>query len=130
MLLGHAATDISQGSLPAILPFLIAEHHYTYAAAAGLIFAGNLLSAISQPIFGWLGDKAERPWFMIAGIMLAAVGITLVGFLEDYAACCAAVIIMGIGVSLFHPEGSKLANIAAGETNKGIGMSVDRKSVV
>jgi len=124
MLLGHATTDIAQGGLPAILPFLIAEHHYSYAAAAGLVFAGNLLSAVSQPFFGWLGDKVERPWFMIAGIMLAAVGITLVGYFESYVLCCVAVIIMGIGVSLFHPEGSKLANIAAGETNKGAGMSV------
>ncbi|MDR3363654.1 MAG: MFS transporter [Clostridiales Family XIII bacterium] len=124
MLLGHATTDITQGSLPAILPFLIAEHHYTYAAAAGLVFAGNLLSAVSQPIFGWLGDKAARPWFMLVGILLAAVGITLVGFLDNYAASCAAVVVMGIGVSLFHPEGSKLANIAAGRVNKGIGMSI------
>ena len=124
MLVGHVATDIAQGGLPAILPFLIAEHHYSYAAAAGLVFAGNLLSAISQPFFGWLGDKVERPWFMIAGIMLASVGITLVGFFESYVMSCIAVIIMGVGVSLFHPEGSKLANIAAGEVNKGAGMSI------
>ena len=124
MLLGHAVTDISQGALPAILPFLIAEHHYTYAAAAGLVFAGNMLSAITQPIFGWLGDRVERPWFMVAGILLAAAGIALVGFLENYIASCVAVIVMGIGVSLFHPEGSKLANIAAGEVNKGAGMSI------
>ena len=124
MLLGHAATDISQGALPAMLPFLIVEHNYTYAAAAGLVFAGNLMSALAQPLFGWIGDKVERPWFMVAGIMLAAVGITFVGFFDNYIACCAAVIIMGIGVALYHPEGSKLANIAAGEVNKGAGMSV------
>ena len=124
MLLGHATTDISQGGLPAILPFLIAEHHYSYAAAAALVFAANLVSAASQPFFGWLGDRVERPWFMIAGILLAAAGIALVGYFESYAACCIAVIIMGVGVSLFHPEGSKLANIAAGETNKGAGMSI------
>ena len=124
MLLGHAMTDLPQGALPAILPFLIAEHHYSYAAAAGLVLVSNLLSAVTQPFFGWLGDRVERPGFILAGILLGAVGVTLVGFLDNYFACCAAVVVMGIGASLFHPEGSKLANIAAGETNKGVGMSI------
>ena len=124
MLLGHATTDINQGGLPAVLPFLIAEHHYSYAAVAGLVFACNIVSAVTQPLFGWLGDKVERPWFIIAGIMLAAIGSTLVGILDNYIASCAAVVVMGVGISLFHPEGSKLANIAAGEANKGTGMSI------
>ncbi|MDR3305873.1 MAG: MFS transporter [Clostridiales Family XIII bacterium] len=123
MLLGHATTDIAQGSLPAILAFLIDAHGYTLASAAGFVFAGNLISAITQPIFGHLGDKVSRPWFMIAGILMAAAGISLIGFLDSYVMTCVCAIIVGIGVSLFHPEGSKLANIAAGE-RKGVGMSV------
>ena len=124
MMLGHAMADVPQGSLSAVLPFLIAEHHYSYAAAAGLVLVSNLLSAVTQPIFGWLGDRDERPWFIIAGMMLAAAGITLVGFFDNYVACCVAVVTIGIGVSLFHPEGSKLANIASSDTNKGTAMGI------
>lgn len=30
---GHAFTDLSQGALPALLPFLIVAHDLSYAAA-------------------------------------------------------------------------------------------------
>ena len=123
MLLGHATTDIAQGSLPAILPFLVSQHGYSLAAAGGLLLAGNVLSAVTQPLFGRIGDKSEKPWFMVAGILLAGIGISLVGFLTSYWLTAAACVLMGVGVSLFHPEGSKLANMVAGE-NKGVGMSI------
>lgn len=123
MLLGHATTDIAQGSLPAILPFLVLQHHYSLAAAGGLLLAGNVLSAITQPLFGRIGDKSEKPWFMVVGVLLAGIGIALVGFLDSYVLTAVACVVMGVGVSLFHPEGSKLANIVAGES-KGVGMSI------
>lgn len=34
---GHVCSDINQGVLSAILPFLIAAHHYDYATAATLV---------------------------------------------------------------------------------------------
>ena len=29
---GHMFTDVGQGSIPALLPFLISKHHLSYAA--------------------------------------------------------------------------------------------------
>ena len=49
---GHLVTDINQGALPAILPFLIAVHKLSYGAAAGLVFALSMTSSIAQPLFG------------------------------------------------------------------------------
>ena len=50
--LGHLATDMTQGVIPALLPFLIAEHHLSYAAAAGIVFAMTVVSSLVQPLFG------------------------------------------------------------------------------
>ena len=123
VMLGHFGVDMCQGALPALLPFLIIEHDLSYTAAATLLLAGNLISAISQPLFGYLGDKVERPWFMCLGMALSAIGLTLVGFFDKYILLCVATFIMGIGTSLFHPEGSKLASIVAGN-RKSVGMSI------
>ena len=38
---GHLATDINQGALPAMLPFFIAAHDLSYAAAAGIVFPAD-----------------------------------------------------------------------------------------
>ena len=122
-MMGHICTDISQGGLPAMLPFLVSYHGLSLSAAGGLVFAANFVSSIVQPLFGHLGDKIERPWYMAVGIFLSGLGISLVGVLDNYILMCVAVVIMGTGVALFHPEGSKMANMASG-ANKGTGMSI------
>ena len=45
--LGHFVVDFSQGALAALLPLLIAQHHFNYAIAATLVFAMNLVSSIT-----------------------------------------------------------------------------------
>jgi FSR family fosmidomycin resistance protein-like MFS transporter len=121
--MGHISTDINQGALPALLPFLIAEHDLSYTSAAGLVFASNLVSSIVQPLFGHLGDRMEKPQLMCVGILLASGGISLMGFLDNYWALFFSSMVTGVGVALFHPEGSKLAAYVSGE-RKGEGMSI------
>ncbi|MDR0518602.1 MAG: MFS transporter, partial [Clostridiales Family XIII bacterium] len=123
LLMGHISTDINQGALPALLPFLIAEHGFSIASAAGLIFASNLVSSIVQPVFGHLGDKIEKPQLMCLGMLLASGGISLMGFMDSYWAMFFCAMGGGVGVALFHPEASKLAAHVSGE-NKGEGMSL------
>lgn len=120
---GHLFTDLNQGAIPALLPFLIAEHNLSYAAAASIVFATNIASSIVQPIFGHLSDRLGRVWLMPAGILLAGLGVALSGVADSFPLTLAAVAISGIGVSAFHPEGAKLANRLAHE-NKAMGLSI------
>lgn len=122
-MMGHLCTDINQGALPAILPFLVTSKGISYAAAAGLVFAANCVSTVVQPLFGYLGDKFSRPWFMALGVFLAGVGLSVVGYLESYWAIFFAVSVSGIGIAIFHPEGGRVSNLVSGE-KKGTGMSV------
>jgi FSR family fosmidomycin resistance protein-like MFS transporter len=118
---GHICTDISQGALPAMLPFLIMHYGFSYASAALLVLASSIISSVIQPLFGWLGDRVDRPWFMSLGILMAGCGIALIGFVEQYWLMFASASLCGVGVALFHPEGGKLANIVAGsEKGKGV----------
>ena len=80
--LGHLVTDINQGALPAMLPFFIAAHDLSYAAAAGIVFAANITSSIVQPLFGHAADKFAKPWMMSVGLMLAGLGLALTGFFQ------------------------------------------------
>jgi FSR family fosmidomycin resistance protein-like MFS transporter len=120
---GHICTDINQGALPALLPFLVLYKDISYTSAAGLVFAANSMSSFIQPFFGYLGDKVSWPWLMGLGACLAGGGLALVGFLDSYWAIFAAVAVSGIGIALFHPEGGRMANLAAGE-NKGAGIAL------
>jgi FSR family fosmidomycin resistance protein-like MFS transporter len=123
LFLAHTATDINQGALPAMIPFLISEYSLTYAKAAGLILACNLISSIVQPLFGHLGDRYHNPRLIVLSLLLAGGGISLMGFASSYTFLFIFAMLAGIGVALFHPEGAKLANMVA-SAGKGAGMSI------
>ncbi len=123
VMVGHLCADINQGALSAILPFLVVAQGYSYTAVAMLIFAANIASAVIQPLFGWLGDKHACPQVMALGVFLAGLGMFGVGYLSTYELVLVSAMVSGIGVALFHPEGGRCANLAAGERKAG-GMSI------
>ncbi len=120
---GHLATDINQGALPAMLPFFIAAYDLSYAAAAGIVFAANMTSSIVQPLFGHAADRFSKPWMLSAGLMLAGVGLALSGIVKSYQWIMFLAIVSGIGIAAYHPEAARLVNFAAG-TKKGTAMSL------
>lgn len=114
----HLVDDFYQGVVPALLPFLVLERQYSYAAVAGLTLAANLLSSIAQPAFGWWGDKKPRRWLIPAGMVTAAIGVSLVAFTPEYWMTWLVIAFSGIGISAFHPEAARAARAAAGNSNR------------
>ena len=120
---GHLCTDINQGALSAVLPFLVMYDGFSYAEVSLVIFASTIMSAIVQPLFGVLGDRKARPWFMALGVFLAGLGMFGVGLAPDLRVIVPSAMLSGIGIAMFHPEGGRLANLVAGK-HKGRGMSI------
>jgi FSR family fosmidomycin resistance protein-like MFS transporter len=120
---GHMFTDIAQGSIPALLPFLIAERHISIAAASALVLAATISSSVVQPLFGYVSDRVSLPWLMPLGPALGGLGVALVGFAPTYPLTFAAVLLGGLGVAAFHPEGSRFANYVSG-ARRASGMSL------
>jgi FSR family fosmidomycin resistance protein-like MFS transporter len=121
--LGHLVTDINQGALPALLPFLIAEYHLSYTAAAFIIFSSTVASTVVQPVFGHLADRISTPWLMPAGIFLAGVGLAGTGIVSHYSGLLISVMLSGVGIAAFHPQGAQFVNRVSG-AGKATAMSV------
>jgi MFS transporter, FSR family, fosmidomycin resistance protein len=120
---GHAAADLCQGSVPALLPFFITERGWSYAAAGALVLAMTVGSSVVQPLFGAVSDRLELAWLMPGGVLLAGIGIALAGVVDSYGLTVAVVAVSGLGVAAFHPEGARFANYASG-ARRGTGMSL------
>jgi len=120
---GHMFTDIAQGAIPALLPFLIAKDHLSYAAASALVLAATISSSVIQPLFGHVSDRLSLPWLMPLGPALGGLGVALAGWAPTYALTFAAIVVSGIGVAAFHPEGSRFANYVSG-ARRASGMSL------
>lgn len=120
---GHLFTDVSQGAVPAMLPFLKSEDHLSYAALSALVLAATISSSVIQPLFGHLSDRRSFPWLMPLGPALAGLGIALAGWAPSYPLTFAAIVLSGVGVAAFHPEGSRFANYVSG-ARRASGMSL------
>ena len=64
---GHLFTDIAQGSIPAMLPFLIVKDHLSYASVSALVLAATISSSVIQPLFGHVSDRLSLAWLMPLG---------------------------------------------------------------
>jgi MFS transporter, FSR family, fosmidomycin resistance protein len=120
---GHMFTDVAQGSVPALLPFLVADEHISLAAASALVLAATISSSVIQPLFGHVSDRVSLPWLMPLGPALGGLGIALAGLAPSYGLTFAAIVLSGLGVAAFHPEGSRFANYVSG-TRRARGMSL------
>jgi FSR family fosmidomycin resistance protein-like MFS transporter len=119
----HVSVDLCQAAVPALLPFFVDQRGYSYAAAGALVFAATVGSSFIQPLFGHAADRLQLPWLMPIGVILAGAGIALAGVAPSYALTFAAIVLSGIGVAAFHPEGARHANYASGAA-KAQGMSL------
>jgi FSR family fosmidomycin resistance protein-like MFS transporter len=116
-------TDVAQGAIPALLPFLIQKQHLSYASAGALVVAATLASSVIQPLFGHVSDRRSLPWLMPLGPALSGLGVALAGLAPSYGLTFAAIVLSGIGVASFHPEGSRFANYVSG-ARRASGMSL------
>ncbi|MBA3389420.1 MAG: MFS transporter [Actinomycetota bacterium] len=111
---GHLFTDVNQGAVAALIPFLVAERGISLAAAGALVLAATVSSSVVQPIFGIFSDRRPLPILMPLGLLVAGIGMALVGAAPSYPLILVCVIFSGIGVAAFHPEAARFANYVSG----------------
>ena len=121
--LGHMVTDIYQGALPATLPFLKEKLGLTYTMTGVILMIANFTSSILQPLFGFYSDKKEKAALLPIGLLAAGVGYALLAMPTNYYVVLFLVVISGLGVAAYHPEGYKTAHFFTGERSV-TGMSV------
>jgi len=120
---GHGSADFSSSALWALLPFLVVERHYSYAAVGVFALTASVAAAVFQPLFGALGDRRGGFWLMPGGLALAGLGVAAVGFVESFAMTLAAAALCSAGSAAYHPEGARWARrVSGGRVNADMGV--------
>ena len=115
----HITDDLYSGAVPALLPFLALERHYSYAGLTGIMLGATFLASVVQPGFGALTDKYRSlGWLVAAGLLVAGLGIGLAGLGDNYLITWVAVAASGIGVAAYHPEATRAARGMAGDSTQ------------
>jgi FSR family fosmidomycin resistance protein-like MFS transporter len=107
--------DFYQGAIAALIPFLVLERGYTYAAAAGIVLASSLSSSVVQPVFGALGDRWRMEWLIPVSIFFAGAGIAGIALSDSFWVTAVIASVSGVGVAAYHPAGAGRARELSGD---------------
>ncbi len=123
LILAHMMTDLNQGAVPALIPFLVAQQGLNYVGASAITVAGTLISSVLQPLLGFVSDRKSLSGLLVIGPFLAGLGLALSGNLPGYGWVLLAILTSAIGVAAFHPEAYRYANYYSGsQTATGMGI--------
>jgi MFS family permease len=97
--LGHLVTDIYQGALPAVLPFLKDNLSLSYTMTGIILMAANFISSLIQPLFGFISDKQKKALLLPVGCLCAGIGFSLLSLYSNYLFIIMLVVISGFGIA-------------------------------
>ena len=109
----HLLNDLLQAVIPAIYPKLEAKYHLSFAQVGMITLCYQLAASIFQPVVGAYTDKNPKPYSQIFGMLFTMAGIALLAYAPNYELILVAVVLVGIGSSIFHPESSRVAFMAS-----------------
>ena len=121
--LAHLLNDSIQAVIPAIFPILVADLNLSYSQLGMLGAANNMIGALLQPLIGAYTDRRPIPFLLPVGMLFSMLGMLWMGYAQDVMQLTLAVMLIGIGSSIFHPEGSRIIALASGE-RRGFGQSL------
>ncbi|MDD2870208.1 MFS transporter [Neomegalonema sp.] len=114
MAAGHFLNDLIQAIVPAAYPMIQAEYDLDYAQIGVLTMAYQFTASLLQPAVGFVTDRRPADWALPAAMLFSLAGVLALAFVQSYEALFAAVLLVGIGSSIFHPEAARLTRMAAG----------------
>lgn len=112
--LAHLINDLLQAVIPAIYPRLEAKFDLSMAQVGMITLCYQLSASIFQPVVGAYTDKKPKPFSQVIGMCFTILGIITLAYAPSYGFVLMAVILVGIGSSIFHPESSRVAYLASG----------------
>jgi len=121
--LSHLLNDTIQSLLPAIYPILKTSHGLTFTQIGFITFTFQVTASLLQPLVGFYTDRKPQPFSLAFGMATSLVGLVLLSRAETYHMILGAAALVGIGSSIFHPEASRVAYMAAGK-RRGFAQSV------
>ncbi len=119
----HLLNDTMQSVIPALFPILEQTMHLSYSQLGLVAFANNITASLLQPLIGWYTDRKPLPFLLPVGMFCTLLGMGVLAFAPNLPFVIGAVMLVGLGSAVFHPEGSRLVISSAG-SRPGLAQSI------
>ncbi|WP_209328756.1 MFS transporter [Lunatimonas salinarum] len=110
----HFLNDLVQSVIPAVYPLLKDNYALTFTQIGLITFTFQATASLLQPFVGYFTDKKPQPFSLPIGMGFSLLGLLLLAAAGSYWGILAAVGLVGMGSSVFHPESSRVAYLASG----------------
>lgn len=110
----HLLNDMIQSVIPALYPLLKDKYGFTFAQIGIITLVFQLTSSVLQPFVGRYADRHPQPYSLAAGMCFTLIGLVALAFAPDFLPILLSVSLIGCGSSVFHPEASRVAQLASG----------------
>ncbi len=110
----HLLNDTMQSVIPALFPILEQTMRLSYSQLGLIAFANNITASLLQPLIGWYTDRKPLPFLLPLGMFCTLLGMGVLAFAPNLPFVILAVMLVGLGSAVFHPEGSRLVISSAG----------------
>ena len=110
----HLLNDMIQSVIPAIYPLLKDKFGFTFAQIGVITLVFQLTSSVLQPFVGQYADRHPQPYSLAAGMCFTLLGLVSLAFAPEFLPILLSVALIGCGSSVFHPEASRVAQMASG----------------
>lgn len=112
--LAHTTIDIFNASIPVVLTFLAGHLVQMSNTQIGVVISAyQMMSALSQPLCGWLADRNGGRWLGAGGVAwtigLVALSLVLAAATHSYALMAIPLVLAALGSGAFHPVGTMYA---------------------
>ncbi|MFI5000182.1 MAG: MFS transporter [Reyranellales bacterium] len=110
----HLLNDMMQSLVPALYPILKQSYALSFSQVGLITLAFQFTASMLQPVVGLYTDKKPQPYSLMVGMGFTLVGLLLMSQATTYPVILGAAALIGMGSSVFHPEASRVARMAAG----------------
>lgn len=119
----HLFNDSIQAIIPAMFPILEKSMGLSFTQLGMIAFTLNIVSSILQPVIGSMTDRKPMPFALPVGLSFTMFGVLGLSLAPSFELVVLSVVFIGLGSAVFHPEGSRVAYMAAG-TRRGLAQSI------
>jgi len=111
--LSHCMNDMLQSLIPAIYPLLKDSFSLSFSQIGLITLTYQVTASLLQPAVGLYTDHHPKPFSLPIGMGFTLIGLLLLSLAPSYGLLLAAVGLVGMGSSIFHPESSRVARMAS-----------------
>jgi MFS transporter, FSR family, fosmidomycin resistance protein len=110
----HMLNDTFQSLISSLYPVLKQSLRLNYTQVGLITLTFQMTASLLQPVVGFYTDRRPHPYSLAIGMCFTLCGIVVLSMAPNFSMLLVSVALVGMGSSIFHPEASRVAYMAAG----------------